>query len=338
MRMSLHTMHIADTRMQPETIPPFRIAHLSDPHISRRYYREYIRSLKLLLRAILDEGFDHIVVTGDITSTADPDDFALAREIFATFGLLHADRLTVVPGNHDVFGGPHRAVDVLDFPRMLRCADLARARATFIDAFAETFDGAHRTASFFPLIKHVGPCDIVCLDTTMPWSLMRNPFGSNGAIDSGTRTALARLAPMLGRGGRIPIVAMHHHLHRARDAQAESALWNTIEGWTMRLHGSSRLLRTFRSLGVRAVLHGHVHQSRHYEHAGMQIANGAGAVCDDPHPYLKYNTLHLADGAPTMHTTVLPIPYQKPSLPAIAVRTHERRERRLVTGIPVEVA
>ncbi len=93
----------------------FTIAHLSDPHLSRQYYPEHIKSFNILLRTILDEGCDHLVITGDIVSTGDPDDYYLARKILSTYGLMDSRKLTSVPGNHDVFGGPHRAVDVVSF-------------------------------------------------------------------------------------------------------------------------------------------------------------------------------------------------------------------------------
>ena len=76
----------------------FQIAHISDPHLSRQYYRENIKSFKMLLRSILNEGADHIMISGDIVSTADEDDYYLAREILSNHQLLDSSRLTIVPG------------------------------------------------------------------------------------------------------------------------------------------------------------------------------------------------------------------------------------------------
>ncbi len=43
---------------------------------------------------------DHILITGDLTTTALPDEFRAARQAMA--GLIEApDRVTVIPGNHD---------------------------------------------------------------------------------------------------------------------------------------------------------------------------------------------------------------------------------------------
>jgi DNA repair exonuclease SbcCD nuclease subunit len=62
----------------------FQIAHISDPHLSRQHYREHIKSFKMLLRSMLNEGADHIIITGDIVSTANEDDYYLAREILSS--------------------------------------------------------------------------------------------------------------------------------------------------------------------------------------------------------------------------------------------------------------
>lgn len=43
---------------------------------------------------------DHILITGDITTTALPDEFRAARHALAEF-LTEPDRVTVIPGNHD---------------------------------------------------------------------------------------------------------------------------------------------------------------------------------------------------------------------------------------------
>ncbi len=307
---------------------PYRLVHLSDPHISRRYYREHIKSLKILLRSILEAGCDHLIVTGDIVSTADPDDFTLAREIFSTFGLLRSDRLTLVPGNHDMFGGPHRAVEVLEYPSRIRRIDHASMRRLFVDTFAETFDDALLLLgdSLFPFVKHAGPYDIIGIDSTMPWSLLRNPFGSNGRVDDPQMEALLALSPLLDPR-RIPVVAMHHHLAKAGDTLSDHAVWNVIEDWTMRLWGRKKLARRFASLGVRVILHGHVHCNTVHTLRGMSVANGAGAVCDDPHPFLKYNVVCMKEGGISLETTTLPIPYQTQSLPSLRPRNHRLPSR-----------
>ena len=67
------------------------------------------------------------------------------------------------------------------------------------------------------------------------------------------------------------------------------------------------MLRLFRSTGVDAVLHGHVHRNELYERNGIRLANGAGAVCDDTVPQLKYNRLSCAAGVLRIELQTLPV-------------------------------
>ncbi len=295
---------------------PFTIAHISDPHLSRQYYPEHIKSFKILVRTILDEGCDHLVITGDIVSTADPDDYYLARKILSTYGLMDSRKLTIVPGNHDVFGGPHRAVDVLSFPRHIRSIDYQRRLALFEEAFAETFSGITRMDSenLFPFVKEVGPYAVIGLNSIPPWSLWDNPVGSNGFLSDRQVILLEQLASRGALHGRIPLVAIHHHFNDLNDASTESNVWRKIESKTMRMKKRRKVLKLFKSLGVHIVMHGHIHRNELYERNGIRLANGAGAVCDDPISMLKYNRINYVQGATTIEIRQLPISFQVPSM------------------------
>ncbi len=290
----------------------YTIAHISDPHLSRRYYREHIKSLKILLRNILEAGCDHVVISGDIVSTADPDDYFLAREIFSSLGLLDSARLTVVPGNHDILGGPHRATDVLSFPRYIRSVDYEKNLGLFTRAFEETIDGVvpliHE--KLFPFVKRAGPFAIIGLNSIPPWSLLENPLGTNGRIDEAQYEALKSRQSESAWEGSIPVIAVHHHFNDLDDGSAGDGLWKKIESRTMRMRKRRKLLRLFSSIGVKYVLHGHIHRNELYVRNGIELANGAGAVCDDPLANLKYNLLLSGNGACGVKTNHLPIPFQ----------------------------
>jgi 3',5'-cyclic-AMP phosphodiesterase len=293
----------------------FTIAHLSDPHLSRQYYREHIKSFKILLRTILDHGCDHLVITGDIVSTGDPNDYYLARTILTGFGFMDSRRLTIVPGNHDVFGGPHRAVDVLSFPRYIRTVDYQRRLALFEEAFAESFVGVQHlnSGSLFPFVKEVGPFAIIGLNSILPWSLWDNPLGSNGMLSDDQISALMQLQERKDFSGRIPLVAIHHHFNDLNDASTDSNFWRKIESKTMRMKRRRKTLKLFAALGVQVVMHGHVHRNELYEQHGVRLANGAGSVCDDPVGMLKYNRLTYAGGKVNIEINTLPIAFQTPS-------------------------
>ncbi len=310
---SLSPEKISDETLYQPSSRPYTIIHMSDPHLSRQFYREHFKSFKILLRTVLERDFDHLIVTGDITSTADEDDFFLAREIFSNFGLLDSKKLTVIPGNHDIFGGPHRAIDVLSFPGHIRNVDYRYRIALFHGAFRESFDGCYFpvAGSFYPFVKQLGPFAIIGLNSVPHWSLRQNPFGSNGLLDDIQFEGLRSLikSPLLEN--LIPVAVIHHHFNdMAKDASPTNSLWQKIESKTMRLRKRHKTLRLFEALNVRYILHGHIHRNELYDRNGIQCANGAGAVCDDPIPLIKYNRLRFEKGMNSIETVVLPIPYQ----------------------------
>ncbi len=227
-------------------------------------------------------------------------------------GLLDSRRLTVVPGNHDVFGGPHRAIDVLSFPQHIRSVNYKENLELFGEAFAETFEHTELLDEheMYPYLKRIGPFVLIALNSVPPWSLWKNPLGTNGMLGEQQVKALATL--MLGRelDGLIPIVVMHHHMNDLNDESTENGFWKKVESNTMRMKGRRRLIRVFQQLDVRFILHGHIHRNEIYERGGIHIANGAGAVCDDPIKFLKINELISEDGLVRLRTHQLPIPYQ----------------------------
>ena len=74
------------------------LAHLSDLHLGRS--AEHDRRALELRDAVLAAGIDHVVVTGDVTNRGRRDELERFRAIFSPL----ADRLSVVPGNHDRLG------------------------------------------------------------------------------------------------------------------------------------------------------------------------------------------------------------------------------------------
>ncbi|MCI0707272.1 MAG: metallophosphoesterase [Ignavibacteriae bacterium] len=302
----------------------FKLVHISDPHLSRQFYREHIKSFQRLLREIIERGCDHLLITGDIVSTADPDDYYLAREILLKFQLLSGAKLTVVPGNHDIFGGPHRAVDILSFPRHIRTVDYYKHLDLFNEAFEESFEGCVplHVNQRYPFVKKVGPFAILGLNSVPPWSLWNNPLGSNGKLDQLQVDSLKAFIGSEAIEGLIPIVAIHHHFNDlASDGSPSNAIWRRIEHKTMRMKKRRRLMKLLRSIGVQFIFHGHIHRNEIYEMQGVQCANGAGAVCDDPVQFLKFNTLEYVDGQYSLRLQSLSIPFQPATVPLSYLRS-----------------
>jgi len=161
----------------------YRIAHLSDTHISPEFDRYNISRLRSLLSVIVDESYDHIALTGDITGHGEGRDFRSVRRLLKYFGLLKYDRLSVTIGNHDIFGGIHRAEDVFSFKRHCRTVNYDDKLKAFEHAFSETFPKkAHRAQNIFPFAKLVGPVALVGMNSVRRYHTLLNPFGSNGHV------------------------------------------------------------------------------------------------------------------------------------------------------------
>ena len=90
-----------------------RLAHVSDLHLSDRgryprngyLPRDCDRHSVRLAQRILDEieaaGVDHLLVTGDLTLSSETSEFERAAKLLRKWA--DAGKLTVVPGNHDVW-------------------------------------------------------------------------------------------------------------------------------------------------------------------------------------------------------------------------------------------
>ena len=229
-----------------------RLLHVSDPHVQLPDWRG--RPWRALgpLRAIataelwkgrgrlfdgaaeslagfakLATGYDHCLLTGDLTQLALPEEFALAR---AALGPLAADpaRLTVLPGNHDRYPWD------------------ARAQRFYEEAFPEHF--ASDLACGPVRVRVFDEVALVIADSSFAVSW---PVVTNGAIDAaalaGLRTALA--APEVR--ARCALVLTHH-----------APLLASGRPKRLRPHlaGHREFLRACKDGGAQAVLCGHVHQ------------------------------------------------------------------------------
>ena len=97
-----------------------KIIHISDLHLDTFYKQDnYIKTL-LLFEYIADSGFDHVVITGDITENAEKSAFLMARNLLKKFNLLNPHKCTIIIGNHDIFGGVLLAEDILNYPKKCR--------------------------------------------------------------------------------------------------------------------------------------------------------------------------------------------------------------------------
>ena len=265
-----------------------RIAHISDPHINLKYHPQHLPRLRRVLEdALSRQSADHIVITGDLTSNADARDLRTTRRLFETLGIMSASKLTLVPGNHDIYGGPHLAEELLGFPDRCKHLDYDEKLSIFQDSFAELFSDTIANDGSYPFLKRLRNVCFLGLNTNARHSLISNPVGSNGELAKPERNAIAELAQHHAwQTASHRIVLMHHHLFRRKDVQhlrlpegvTSGGIAALLEQRTLKLHGKRHVLKLFDELGVDLVLHGHVHFTGEYERHGIVCLNGAGAV------------------------------------------------------------
>lgn len=295
----------------------YRIAHLSDPHINLRYHPQHLPRLRKILRhALQKKKVDHIVISGDITSNADERDLLATRKLFEELDLLDPERLTLTIGNHDIFGGPHLAEELLAFPAKCRTTPWEERTQEFHQAFIETFRGSITIGDHpFPFVKQVNGMALIGSNSIAPYSNIKNPVGSNGAISKQEFHALEQiLRSQEVQRARHRIVILHHHLFRSRDRKkfthlpATKGLFDLIEQETLKLRGKKAVLKLLQEGRVTAVLHGHVHFTGEYTRKGLLCLNGAGAVFPlHPSMPLQYNILHCSKHGIENEVVDLPI-------------------------------
>lgn len=291
-------------------IKPFIIAHISDLHLSAEYRRQNIRRTKHLLDYLCETEVDHLVITGDIAADARPEEFAIARRLLMSRGLFDAQRTTIIPGNHDIFGGVHAAEDILDFPSRCRNTDLRESMQRFSENFAELLSGCQfgKVGDMYPFVKEVGPVSFIGLNSVVPYSVVQNPFGSNGSVPDDDLVAVKRLLAGSTRSPRTRIALIHHHFHTALPSGKGvlSGVWGTLEQQTMKLRGKKKLVDFFRKEGIDLVLHGHYHTNMAYVRHGIRFANMGGSVMGLAPGEPSVNVLRISEEGVSMEIQGIP--------------------------------
>jgi len=261
-----------------------KIIHISDLHLDAVYKQENYKRTLQLFEYIADIGFDHIVITGDITENAEKSAYTLARRIFRRFGLLKAGKLSIIIGNHDIFGGVHLAEDILNFPKKCKTLDYYGKVKEYTAAFSETYESTYMPSEFnsYPFLKELDDVILIGFNSIAKYSVFRNPFASNGRISDTQMNAFEKM--IYGRSSSKKIIVMtHHHFRRAplSEETTSNAVWRKVELQTMKLRDKKSLLKTFKNNNVSLILHGHIHESNEYVRKGIRIMNAGGSILNN---------------------------------------------------------
>ncbi|MEI8257334.1 MAG: metallophosphoesterase, partial [Deltaproteobacteria bacterium] len=239
-----------------------RIAHVSDPHLldltgvrrSRLLLNKRLTgmvNIKLhrggvhkreVVEAMMDDiralRVDHVVITGDITNLALEPEFELAVAVFLRMG-LHADQVSVVPGNHDVYTqGAQRSQRFAGFFAANITSDLTPA------------DRGDHPSGPFPFVRLRGEVAIIGLST----AVARLPLFASGHAGDKQLESLARMLEHPEVARRTPVILTHHPLVNPQ---------GFVGTFTHGLAEAARIRKILQPLRHSIVLHGHLHDRGH---------------------------------------------------------------------------
>jgi 3',5'-cyclic AMP phosphodiesterase CpdA len=238
---------------------PMRIAHFSDLHLLsldgiplRRFLNKRLTGwanlrlkrghvhrashVRAIAREIANAGVDHVVVTGDLTNLALEDEFELARDVLVEDLGIDPARVTVLPGNHDVY---------------TRGSMTSRR---FESYFADWLESdlpelaVDTPGGRFPVVKLRGAAAIVALSSAVP----QLPFVAAGEIGRAQLDALAGVLAHPEVARRTLVLALHHPVLDRDRSRTRAAM----EG----LRDAPELLALLMPVARGLVVHGHLHR------------------------------------------------------------------------------
>ncbi|UZJ40758.1 metallophosphoesterase [Prosthecochloris sp. SCSIO W1101] len=262
-----------------------KLAHFSDLHLANKHDNRGLERLNKLLTAIINAGCNHIVITGDLFNSTDPSDWAAIKEVLKNKGLYSWDKVTVIPGNHDLINLEEemRIYNSLNPDSNGRKKRFRRKMNEFCDMFSELITEENETAGF-PFIKVLNYGEIsisfVVVNTVYPWANIDNPLGARGYVKRSELESL--FDPTVKKAIQDSfVIGVFHHAFRIYET---GALIDQAFDWTMELKNREELLEAMLHLNARIVLHGHFHRFQTYMIGGMRVING-GSFNYDPRRY-----------------------------------------------------
>ncbi|MDP4173230.1 MAG: metallophosphoesterase [Bacteroidota bacterium] len=277
-----------------------KIAHISDLHICSKLRHSNIKRTRFLLNYIVENNYDHIVISGDITDNAETKDFKIFREILEQFDLLDSHKVSLVIGNHDIFGGIQTVDDILDFPSRCQKVSYKSKINQFGEYFLETFSHAFHPndSDLFPYVKNLGDAALIGINSIAEYSHLKNTFAAKGKVSKEEIAGIQRIFSSKEYLGKIKIVLIHHHFFKYPDefSSSEPNLWRKIEGNMMKLTKKKRILKLFANNNVKLILHGHIHGNCEYTRNNIKIIN-AGLTFNDINANLvQFNSITIEKG------------------------------------------
>jgi len=275
------------------------IVHLSDLHLCRKNRPQNLDHTRRLLEYGLKNGGEHFVITGDITQDSNPDDFLDLRNLLQEYGLLRSNRVSLVIGNHDIYGGVYLASDIAKFPDRCKTTNYSEKVKAFKDYFFEAFDG-----TLFPPLnegmvyaKCLSGVLFVSFNSNDRYSLLKNPFSAAGNVTKDQLKDLKRIFELDVYKDCVKILLTHHHFNEPYKnyTTVKKKLFKYFEEQGNHLRHRKQLITLLRKNNVDLVLHGHVHESIAYSKKGLHFLNAGGSIDKNRPGELKMNIITVED-------------------------------------------
>lgn len=273
-----------------------KIAHISDLHLNTLFNDSNLARIKRLIKYISGQSVDHLIISGDLTDNADESDLLIFKRMLSKFGFSSHLHLTVIPGNHDIFGGPQKPFDIFTFPERCKEVDYNSKVNLFREIFKETFIDTIVVdkESPFPFIKELNNVIILGINSIAEYSKFKNPFASNGEVKLKQFNKIDELLKKFSDKDVFKIVTIHHHFNKMKNTKRSIAgLWQNIEKQTMKLRKKKRLLSLFQKHNIDIVLHGHIHYNEYYERKGIAFLNAGASTAGYTGKSLRVNFINI---------------------------------------------
>ncbi|MDP2301031.1 MAG: metallophosphoesterase [Ignavibacteria bacterium] len=273
-----------------------KFSHISDLHINTYFRDSNLEQTTKLLEYCADNKIDHLFITGDLTDNADELNLLLLRNNLDYFGFRFGERLSIIPGNHDIYGGIQKPDEIFDFPERCRKTDYEEKIDSFNKIMKDSFSNSiyRGKVNGYPYAKIIGDVLIIGVDSNDLYSSVTNPFASNGKVDKSEQKEIEFIIDNFGNHAKFKIVLIHHHFNQMHYINhfSVAGLWQNIEKQTMKLRKKKVLLKLFQKYEIDLVLHGHLHETIHYEREGIKFLNAGGSLKNSNGAYLKINILN----------------------------------------------
>lgn len=230
-----------------------------------------------LIEDVTAQGLDHVLVTGDITNLSLPGEFQRVSRLLRLLGGY--DRLTVIPGNHDVY------------------THGAERQRRFLSYFGEVLFRDAGKASDFPAIKDLGDVVVAGLCS----AIATPPLMAYGRVSEAQLEALRTGLGAASNEGKYKVVMVHHNLHD------EPSRWHRL---TASLRNKDAVIDACFDAKVDLVLHGHTHRAHRFQltrgdHTLTITGSGSSTQAShDPDRVARYNIYAVNGKSMRMRTRV----------------------------------